>query len=87
MYYKFIINGYIICVRNNASDGIKISKEEYDQILFLIHNRPVPPFGYDYQLRADTLEWELIELPPEPEPEPTTEDKAEAYDILIGGTP
>lgn len=25
--------------------------------------------------------------PPEPEPEPTVEDKAEAYDILTGVTP
>lgn len=29
--------------------------------------------------------WTLEELPPETEYEPTIEDKAEAYDILIGG--
>lgn len=25
---------------------------------------PIPSGGYDYCLRADTLEWELVELPP-----------------------
>ncbi len=37
---------------------------------------------YTYKLRADTLEWELVELPPEPEPELTSE---EALDIILGG--
>ena len=82
-YYKEAIGTYIVSV-GTCFSAQEISKEEYDEILSVIHNRPTPPPGYDYMLRADTLEWELVELPPEPEPEPTAEDKAEAYDILMG---
>lgn len=85
-YYIEIIQGYISSIGTGLS-GVEISETEYNEFLTTIRNRPTPSLGYDYQLRADTLEWELVELPPMPEPEPTIEDKAEAYDILIGDAP
>lgn len=37
------------------------------------------PHGYQYRLRADTLEWELVEMPPvEPEDEEATAEDYEA---------
>ena len=60
----------------------EISKEEYDRIKAIIDNRPTAPDGFAYRLTAQ-LEWELYELPTEPELT-ETEEKAQAYDILMG---
>lgn len=62
-YYKNVTDGYIFAVSIDHG-AQEIDKAEYDAIIALIHNRPAPPDGYDYRLRADTLEWELVELPP-----------------------
>lgn len=84
-YYKLINDGCVIAVGDGAV-GTSITEAEYNQLLTIIRNAPTVPEGYTHRLRADTLEWELVELPPVPEPEdePTAEDKAEAYDILMG---
>ena len=81
-YYKEIIQGYISSIGTGLG-GIEISDVEYNELLTTIRNRPTPPPGYDYWLRADTLEWELVELPPEPV-DPDIDD-AELLDILLGG--
>ena len=83
MYAKMIDDGIIIAVGENIV-GEAISEAEYNVILSALADRPTAPSGYEYALRADTLEWELVELPPMPEPEPTAEDKSEAFDILMG---
>lgn len=85
IYYKNIADGYL----ESLSTGIgqtPITETEYESILSLIRNAPAAPNGYTYKFRADTLEWELVETPMTdiPEEVPTIEDKAEAYDILIG---
>lgn len=80
-YYKEIAGGYVSAVGVGLNDT-EITEDEYNEILSIIHNKPTPPSGYDYMLRADTLEWELVELPPMPEPELTDE---EALEILLGG--
>lgn len=67
-------NEYVVAV--NQDDP------EYDTILQKIQNKPTNPDGHLYKLRADTLEWELVELPPEPDPELTDEELVE---ILLGG--
>lgn len=67
MYTKTVRNGFIYCVGSGVA-GAAITEEEYNTILGTIRNRPTAPSGYTYKLRADTLEWELVELPPEPEP-------------------
>lgn len=71
-----IQNGYIVAT--------EIEDEQYNAIMQKIQDKPTDLEGFQYKLRADNLEWELVELPPVPEYEPTTEDKAEAYDILMG---
>lgn len=67
MWYKEIKNGYITAIGVGRNDS-QITKDEYDALMIIVHNRPAPPAGYDYLIRADTLEWELVELPPAPEP-------------------
>lgn len=60
-YYKRIDKGYIIIIGINCG-GIKITKEEYNKILAIIHNKPQAEEGFDYRLKDD-LTWELYELP------------------------
>ena len=60
---KVINDNYIIAV-STGKVGEQISDKEYNEILSAIQSRPTPPKGYDYKLRADSLAWELVELPP-----------------------
>lgn len=84
MYCLTISDGFIlgICESEQPFEN-GITKEERDRIFTMMLSKPSAPSGYTYKLRADNLEWELVELPPI-EIEPTIEDKAEAYDILMG---
>ena len=82
-YYKEIENGYIIGIGTHGNDTVTaITEEEHNALLAVIRNAPSAPDGYAYLLNADTLTWELTELPPEPEPDPeaTTED----YQAALG---
>lgn len=71
-----IHNGYIVAIER--------TDDNYDELMGKIHTIPEAPEGFCYRLRADTLAWELVELPDEPpvEDEPTAE---EIVDILLGG--
>ena len=82
MYYAIIENGYIIAITTNCGQT-PITKELYDSILVMFRNKPTAESGYDYMLRADTLEWELVELPPS-EDEPSAEEPADAWDVEQG---
>jgi len=73
MNYKIVIDDYILALSNR--NGTEITESEYNAILQKIQNKPLDPEGYQYRLRADTMEWELVELPPV-EPEPPTEEEA-----------
>lgn len=81
--YKIIQGGYVIAV-GSGHRGTIISEDEYNNLLAIVENEPTPPEGFVYRLRADTLEWELVEIPPVP---PESEDVSadEALDILFGG--
>lgn len=81
-YYKESSNGYILSVGiGNGFD--RITEAEYNTILSIIRNKPKGTKTTDYHLRED-LVWESYELEPSEPQEITNEDKAEAYDILIG---
>lgn len=63
----------------------RISEAEYNEILSIIQSAPTPPEGFMYSLRADTLEWELVESPPAPiDPYEDVDDNV-AFDIIFGG--
>lgn len=68
-----VIDGYIAAL--STGSGTEITESEYSTIMQKIQNKPVDPNGYQYRLRADNLEWELVELPPI-EPEPLTDEEA-----------
>lgn len=82
MYAKVIENGYITIIGDGIS-GIQITKEKYEELLDIITHAPKAPLGYDYMLKADTLEWELVNISENNDSFPL-EDKSEAYDILVG---
>lgn len=65
---------YVVCVSKGIGER-EIEKGEYDNLLELALNAPKAQDGYEYKLRADNLEWELIKLPPI-EPEPLTDEQA-----------
>ena len=72
-YFKIVEEGYISLVGTGSSDNA-ISREEYETILSVIHNRPTAQPGYTYKLRTD-LTRQLCEMPVvEIEEEATEED-------------
>ena len=52
-----IDNGYILAYQSEGENDA-----EYKEAIKVMESRPTPPSGYDYRLKADTLEWELYEL-------------------------
>ena len=81
-FYKIVENGFVTGVGTNGNDEVtEIMEAQYLEILSVIHNKPTAEEGYAYLLRDDTLEWELVELTPEPEEEI---DPNEALKILFG---
>lgn len=74
MFSKIVFDGYIAAV-TTGSGTEQITESEYNEILSIIHNRPSAPDGFTYKLKADTLTWELVELP---EPIDTDDEATEA---------
>ena len=74
-YKKVISDGFVVAIGTNII-GEDITESEYQMLLSVIRNKPAASDYHDHKLRADTLEWELVELPPMPEPEPGAEDNA-----------
>lgn len=70
---KIVMDGYVSAI--SLLIGEEITEPEYNTIMQKIQNKPTDPEGYTYKLRADNLEWELVELPPI-EPEPLTDEQA-----------
>lgn len=61
-----------------------VTEAEKNEVFALLCDKPIAAEGYEYKLRADTLEWELVELPPAPEPSEDVDD-SEALNIILGG--
>lgn len=59
-YYLNSRDGYIISISTN-SGATEITKEEYENILALIKNKPMCEEGYEYMLKTD-LTWELVKI-------------------------
>lgn len=77
MIYFAVISGGFVDSFGTAAREIAtfITESRYNEIKSKLGNHPTAPDGYTYKLRADTLEWELVELPPV-EPELPTEEEA-----------
>lgn len=82
-YYKILTDNRPSVI-GIGDGGIEITEAEYNHIKTIVDGRPTAPEGFGYRLTAG-LEWELYELPPAESDEMTeTEEKALAYDILMG---
>lgn len=82
-FFKNIDGEYISSI-STVYGQKEITEYEYNVILSIIQNYPTSPDGFFYKLRTDTLEWELVELPPAPEPSEDVDD-SEALNIILGG--
>lgn len=60
-YFKTIESGYIVALQT-VTGQTEITEQEYNEILEIIHNKPIAENGYDYRLK-ENLTWELYELP------------------------
>lgn len=81
--YKCIEGDYIIALSQCNSElhsvtHEAISAEEYANVLSIFRNHPSAPTGFTYKLKADTLTWELVELPPIDD----TDDEATESDYI-----
>lgn len=82
-YFMCTENGYVKSYGTaEKTVHIEITEAEYNTIVSAVNSKPIAQDGYAYVLRADTFEWELVELPPMPETEPTTDD---IINTLFGG--
>ena len=82
-YNKQTSNNYILAI-GTGYGGTEITEAEYNEIMAIIHSRPIAE-GKGYRLKAD-LTWEEYDLPPEPEPSDEDElSDTEALNILLGG--
>lgn len=84
-YSKVISDGYIsgVCTSASRFDTNEIDEDTAKQLFGILANRPTPPAGFGYRLKAD-LTWEQYELPAaDPDPDLTAE---EALSIIMGGT-
>lgn len=71
-YYKAVSNSYIVGVSTGCGQ-VRITKQQYDELMEIISSKPADPEGYCYMLRDADLTWEMVELPPAPEPDPDAE--------------
>lgn len=78
-YYKIIENNYIKSI-GYGNDGVEISKEEYDNILYIIKNIPQSDEVW-YKLKED-LSLEEYNLPPKEPAKPTYEELEQALKDL-----
>ena len=82
-YYKIVENGYLIAIGTGESSGEEITKEEYDNIMTIVCNRPEVGENVGCRLKTD-LTWELYERPIVEDTDPDISD-SEALDIILGG--
>ena len=80
-HFKILSDGYITAI-GTGPGGTEITEAEYNEIKSVISNMPKAKSGYWYRLKDD-LTWEQSELTIADQ-EPTVEEKAAAYDILMG---
>lgn len=80
-YYKTVIDGIVLSVNTVNVSGIgNITEAEYQTLVGMFGEIQ---YGFGIKDNGDgTYMFVPVETP---EPEPTTEEKAEAYDILVGG--
>lgn len=82
-YFKNYDGDYIFTIGTGIGDE-EITKEEYENILSVIQNRPKVDTGFVYKLKKD-LTWEKVEVPVVPSDNDELSAE-EALNIILGGT-
>lgn len=78
-------DGYVMCHGIDIG-GMEITKERYDALNNAQKRIPYHAENQGIRLRADTLEWEIYDLPPEPPIDDDTEiSDAQAVFVMNGG--
>lgn len=81
-FYKVVSDGFIDGFGTNGNDEVtEITEAEYGELVAFFHTRPTAPDGKAYRMKADPLEWVLVDAPIEDD----DIDDAEAYNIIFGG--
>ena len=62
-YYKIVSDEYLTAIGFDAFNGEPITEEEYNSIQSIIENKPEDTTTHYYMLRADSMEYEMIEWP------------------------
>lgn len=62
-YTASINDGYIDFIGTKGGN-VEIDETRFNEINKIIETVPSAPQGFAYRLKADTLTWELVELPP-----------------------
>lgn len=72
-YFKIVENGYISFIGICGNTDNSITKDEYEKILSIIHNKPKDTSTHYHMLDAETLEYVVLErpVPIEVDAEPT----------------
>lgn len=85
IYNERDASGYVMCHGINIG-GSEITKERFDALEEAHTRIPERQDGKGIRLRADTLEWEIYDLPPEPPIDDDTEiSDAQAIFVMNGG--
>lgn len=79
-YYKLTANGYLVAI-GTGEGGTEMTEEEYNAIFDLIRNKPPAPDATHEYWITEGGEYELVEVEPLPDEEPTAE---ELLDIITG---
>lgn len=82
-YFMNFDGEYIFSVGKGIGD-MEITKEEYENIVSIVNNRPKSGTGFSYKLRKD-LTWEKVEVPVVPSDNDELSAE-EALNIILGGT-
>ena len=80
-YFKTVDANYILFL-STGTGQTEITETEYYELLDIVHTKPADPTGYVYMLNATTLGWELVERPPEPDPEAGISDYEQELEDL-----
>ena len=60
-FFKKVEGDYLISIGQDGFNGETITEEEYNNLKSIVDNKPDDTETHYYKLRADTLEYEMVE--------------------------
>ena len=82
-YCVLITDGYVSGIASSVNQlPHPITETEKNEIFSILCNKPPAPDGYDFKLKADSLKWVMVELPPDPGDDATEADYQNALEQM-----